>query len=166
MNKFFNMTISGLLLSALLSASAFATEMKCTFEKDRTYTATIKFHEEGDFMEEIRIQSEEVDKIIFSFEDSKGLQVSSFAVSENDLKTNVDLIGLQRYAKLGKKKYNKVDFQAVTPAGEAEGDIKDVTDYIFDDGAGMALLRFRDVKNKFVGATLFLGWYGIFNKCK
>lgn len=164
MNNFLKWTVLGLTLSTLVSAHANATMLTCTSESNKSVVATVQFHEYG-FINEIRLESPETNDVMFSAENDDQ-QIISFNVSAKDLKTNNALAGMKMKAKIGNKKYKNVDFQAVVSKEGSAGDLNDVTDYIFDDGAGFGLLRFNDANNNLIGASLFLGWAGIFNNCK
>lgn len=163
MNRLFKLLTLGIICSAVFSTSVYAESLTCTMENDRKVTAEITFHEFG-FIDEIRVKSTVSDEILFKSEND--MRVITYGITASDIKNNSFIAGMKMKAKLKNENYKDVDFQAIIPKNRTDGELQEVTDYMSDDGAGFGLLRFKDSNYKLVGASLFLGWAGVYNNCK
>lgn len=163
MNRLFKLVTAGVICSTMLSTSAYAASLICTMENDKSVKAEITFHEFG-FIDQIRVKSPNTDEVLFSAKDDD-MRIISYGLSAEEIKNISFIAGMKMQANLKTEDYKHASFEAMIPKNRGSS-LEEVTEYMSDDGAGFGLLQFRDSKYKLVGASLFLGWAGIYNNCK
>lgn len=148
----------------LLNVGAQASTLTCK-SLDKKATATIELHEYG-FINKVTVKAKGLNSVVFDADIATDMTIGSFTVKESDINANGFLKSMKINTQLSSINYSTVDLQTVIPSGPAPLDLFQTADYIADDGAGIALISFKNSNNKLLGASILVGWAGLFTNCK